>query len=199
MAIISMTELNKRRAEAEARPAPIAPESKTAAAVLRSGPSGDPQPKRRTRAKNSRPKCEPTGDYDVGYCKPPVASRFDGTPGPGRPKGSRSHDGILRKKLEQKRKVRKDGKESTATVRELILDTMLAKALGERDKQSLFRLVDEIKRLYPEMPMEAEHQPLTERDALTLAEYEQEIRDRLAAEKDGDADGDEFEDEEGRL
>jgi len=79
-----------------------APTVKAPAQTTSASGTAPPKQKRGHARKDARGKWQPTGDYDVGFGKPPKAHRFDGTkPGPGRPKESRSQDSYLREELEQ--------------------------------------------------------------------------------------------------
>ena len=108
-----------------------------------------PKPKRGHAVKDRDGKWVPTGDYEVGFGRPPVAHQFNGKPGPGRPRREVSHDHILRRHLEQKRKVRFDGQEKTMSVLELVIATTIKGALQGKDKP-LRELRLEIARLFPE-------------------------------------------------
>lgn len=116
------------------------------------GSSAEPATAKRPSKKPNklaiREKREPTGDYEVGWCRPPVEHRFKGKPGPGRPKGSVSQDTLLRKHLNQKRKIRVDGKERLVPMRELLVMTATKKAI-EGDKE-LGAMLAESLRLFPD-------------------------------------------------
>src|ERR1700712_5404851 len=74
-----------------------------------------PQMRRTTMRRPAMAKAAETdrvlGDYEVGYCRPPVATRFTTTGNPkGRPKGSKNYATILREKLNAKVTVREGGR-----------------------------------------------------------------------------------------
>ena len=112
-------------------------------------PTAAAKPKRGHALKDENGKWLPTGNYEVGFGRPPVAYQFSGKPGPGRPRREVSHDHILRRHLEQKRKVRIDGQEKTMSVLELVIATTIKGALQGKDKP-LRELRLEIARLFPE-------------------------------------------------
>jgi hypothetical protein len=74
-------------------------------------------------------------DYDVGYKKPPLHSRFrkGESPNPrGRPKGSANYLTLLRRVLDQKVAVTEDGKRRKITKIEAAMTQLLNKAaLGD--------------------------------------------------------------------
>lgn len=123
----------------------------------------------------TREKRQPTGDYERGYCRPPVEHQFKGKPGPGRPKGSLSHDAIVRRHYDQKRKIKVYGEEKLVPVRELIVMTHVKQAL-EGKLNPLKEAMAESARLYP-------HPQTTqaESDATSLSAAEQELIDALIA------------------
>jgi len=85
-------------------------------------------------------------DYDVGYKKPPVHSRFpkgkSGNPR-GRPKGSTNYLTLLRRVLGQKVTVTEDGKRRKITKLEAAMTQLLNKAaLGDtRATQAMLKVV----------------------------------------------------------
>lgn len=88
-------------------------------------------PAKSKAAKIKAGKKQPTGDYAVGYCKPPLATRFDGSrPGPGRPPGALSQDTLLKKHLTQVRPVAIEGKQTKMQNRELVLMMRMKEALS---------------------------------------------------------------------
>lgn len=111
----------------------------------------EPLPKRKRghAIKNEQGKFMPTGD-GPGFANPPKEHRFNGKPGPGRPKGALSHDTIVRKHLELKRKVRIDGQEKSVSVRELLVMTAHKQALEGKIK-ALTEAMAESARLYPDL------------------------------------------------
>lgn len=96
----------------------------------------------------TKKKRQATGDYPVGYCRPPIEHQFNGKPGPGRPKGAVSQDKLMRKHLSQKRKVKVDGKELKVSMRELLIITTIKHALA--GKKELGGLLSEAFRLFPD-------------------------------------------------
>jgi hypothetical protein len=140
----------------------------------------------RSRAiKDETGKWQATGDYEVGFGRPPKATQFNGKPGPGRPKGTVSFDKLLRKHLTQKRNVRINGGERQVTNAELIIMTLVKDAVEGKDRGARkFALAEMARTLVPAeagtRPLDQQH--LNESDALSLAEFEQDLRERLLRE-----------------
>ena len=71
-------------------------------------------------------------DYDVGYGKPPVHTRFkpgeSGNP-KGRPKGHRNIATDLEEELREKIQINENGQQSTVTKQRAMIKALLAKAL----------------------------------------------------------------------
>ena len=71
-------------------------------------------------------------DYEVGYGKPPVKSRFkpkqSGNP-KGRPKGSRNMSTILQQQLDAKVPVIENGRRRRITKREVVASKLIEKAM----------------------------------------------------------------------
>jgi len=66
------------------------------------------------------------GNNEGGYGNPPVKDQFDGKPGPGRPKGSKSLDGALRKVFRKKVvRIDKNGKRTFIDAPEALADRLL--------------------------------------------------------------------------
>lgn len=139
---------------------------------------------RRTKAtKDENGKWQPTGDYEIGFGRPPLATRFTGKPGPGRPKGSVSYDVMLRKHLSKKRKVRIDGKDRTVTQGELVIITTVRDAMEGKSKDARRQILADMHRLSPADHHEAgtsvrDH---NEADRLTFDEFYQTVRDEVLA------------------
>jgi hypothetical protein len=153
-----------------------------------------PSRRRGHARRNEADRFEPTGDYSVGFARPPKQHRFSsGNPGgPGRPKGSVSHDTILRKELKQKRPVRIDGRTMNLTTRDLLLKTMIKDALGG-DKAARKLLWGELGRLFPNdvealrAPSPAEYNAS---DRQSLEELKKDLLDGLFDGDDIDTSGD---------
>jgi len=85
-------------------------------------------------------KNRPKGDYDVGYCKPPVAHRFK--PGNqanprGRKRGSRNRKVVVREVLFEAVTVREGGEIRQMAALEAVLKKLLSKALAGDNKAAL--------------------------------------------------------------
>lgn len=92
-----------------------------------------------------------------GYKNPPVDKQFKkgNKGGPGRPKGSKSHDTLLRAELNAKQTVRSGGRERQVSKRELAATLLINTALEKRDHRMLTALNAEARRLYPEAVADA--------------------------------------------
>ena len=141
-----------RRVVAQTCPIPVAPSSE--AQVPLEQASAPPRPKQRRghARKDEQGKWQPTGDYQVGFGRPPVTTRFNGKPGPGRPKGSRSQESYMREELEQVRTIRIDGVPKKLKHRQLVAKLMVANALEKKTDKALATAHEHATRLFPEMP-----------------------------------------------
>lgn len=103
-----------------------------------------------------REKRQPTGDHLIGYCRPPVKSRFPlGNPGgPGRKNGRRSQDSLLREELMRLETVRTGGRSKRVTRQKLINTLAVNTALKEAKFKDLMALVAEARRLFPEVAVD---------------------------------------------
>ena len=106
---------------------------------------------RKTR-RSSRGAREKSGDYEVGYGKPPVNTRFkpgqSGNP-KGRPRGSKGFATLMRKALSETVLVREDGQLRHMSRREAIIKCWLTRAL-KGEARAIERLVPFMQQLYPE-------------------------------------------------
>ena len=159
------------------------------AAVAAQEPAAAPEPmsvpekpnRRRGHAvKNEQGKWQPTGDE--GFAAPPERYRFKkGNPGgPGRRKGSKNHDAILKKQFNRRRNVRMDGRNSWMTTHELLVASEFNLAL-KGDRQARKTLLAEGQRLSREqsgLASEgdgAEATSLTPAGAAILEWYKEEV------------------------
>ena len=82
-------------------------------------------------------KNKPTGEYDVGYCRPPREHRFpentSGNP-KGRPKGAKNLKTDLLEELGETMKVREGGRESHISKQRALIKTQVARALNGNDR-----------------------------------------------------------------
>jgi hypothetical protein len=98
-------------------------------------------------AKSDRDDDDPEGpDYEVGYGRPPKATRFkpgqSGNPR-GRPKGAKSIPALLEGELNRKIRVREGNRERMLTKRELLVRRLVANGVqkGGRDGELLLRML----------------------------------------------------------
>src|SRR5262245_60749230 len=99
-----------------------------------SNPENDTAPDGRS------PKHRPKGDYDVGYCRPPAAHRFQhgNKANPkGRKKGSRNRKVVIHDVLFEDVTVREGGEIRQMSALEAVLKKMLSKALAGDNKAAL--------------------------------------------------------------
>lgn len=83
-------------------------------------------------AKDSKPRRQPTGDYGVGYCRPPESTRFKkGQSGnsAGRPKGAKNIAAYLGEILRQRISVREGGNMRRMSKAEAMLHSVVLKAM----------------------------------------------------------------------
>lgn len=142
------------KAEASLSTEPASLPETSSQPIARSEPDtvSAPNPPKRRRGHATRDengKWQPTGNYRIGFCMPPVHGQFKGKPGPGRPKGTKSQDSLMREMLEAKRKVRVDGRTRSRANRELINEMQLKLAF-DKNLKAILSLQAEAKRLYPE-------------------------------------------------
>ncbi|WP_445192403.1 DUF5681 domain-containing protein [Sphingomonas sp. Tas61C01] len=160
MPFISVSEANARRAKAAAaaqvdqqNATPLPNSSNRDGEPNQSSEPSSMQPaKRRGHAlKSDDGKWLPTGP-GPGWCNPPLESRFQkgGRGEPGRPKGSVSHDRVMKKLLVQKRTVRVDGKETKIAAHELIVMTTVKAAAEGKDRDARKYVLSEAARLLSE-------------------------------------------------
>jgi hypothetical protein len=87
---------------------------------------------------------EPTGDYEVGYGKPPRRAGFQkgrsGNP-KGRPKGSKNFATLLAEALDEKVQVTEDGKRRRITKRALVIRQLVNKS-ASADLRAIKQLTD---------------------------------------------------------
>lgn len=196
MPFITTREANRRRAAAAAAAAKVDQHTATPPPISSSPEDGEasrsselppdrPAKRRGHAVKDENGKWLPTGS-GPGWCNPPVGSQFKkgGKGGPGRPKGSISHDRLMRKHLAQKRTVRVDGKETKIAAHELVVMTTVKAAAEGKDRDARKFVLAESARLFGE-DKNAFDLPVSElnaSDALSLAELRREIREDVLRE-----------------
>lgn len=141
--------------------------------------------------KDENGKWQPTGDYGHGFARTPEHSRFKpgAKGGPGRPKGTVSHDKLLAKHLSQKREVSINGQRQLLTARELLIMTTVKAALEGKDKHARAYVLAQTERLFRSHENAedlATASTLSASDALSIAEFEEELRARLLEELTGE-------------
>lgn len=129
--------------------------------------------KRRPRA--------PKGSYEVGYGKPPAATRFkpgqSGNP-KGRPKGSRNFETDLKDELDEKILVREGSRERPMTKQQALFKTLTAKAL-KGDVAAIRALIDLIVRHVMPRQAPSEEEPLSAEEQDVISLFEERVRRRL--------------------
>jgi len=125
-------------------------------ATTNDSPTRKPKKARKTRAK--REKRIIKGDHPVGYGRPPVEHQFKerNKGGPGRPRGSKSQNTLLRAELDRKHTVREGGKTIRTSSRELITRLAVTEAITRRNHKELVKFIDLSLHLYPDPVSENE-------------------------------------------
>ena len=109
----------------------------------------------KTRQSSKRPgqRAERSPDYEVGYGKPPVSTRFkpgkSGNP-KGRPRGSKGFNALMRRALSETILVRVNGQLREMSQREVIIKSWIARAL-KGDARAIERLLPFMQQLYPDI------------------------------------------------
>ena len=133
----------------------------------------------------------PTGDYAVGYGKPPRHTGFQkgrsGNP-KGRPKGSKNLATLLAEALDEKVQITEDGKRRRVTKRELVIKQLVNKSAAAdlRAIKQLTDIVQGVERRSGASPAPPPPQAFTAADEEVIAELrkriERDIRAKIAAE-----------------
>jgi len=134
---------------------------------------------------------EPTGDYAVGYGKPPRHTGFQkgqsGNP-KGRPKGSKNLATLLAEALDEKVQITEDGKRRRVTKRELVIKQLVNKSAAAdlRAIKQLTDIVQGVERRSEAASASPPPQAFTAADEEVIAELrkriERDIRAKIAAE-----------------
>ena len=129
-------------------------------------------------------KAKSTGDYDIGYGKPPKEHRFPkGTSGNprGRPKKRKTVGERLEDILQKKISVQKGGKIQQVPVLDAILQGIALKALkGDlRAAEAILRLRD---RYRDDPASDISHDDLSEADQKLIENYARRLQSKLAQE-----------------
>ncbi len=80
---------------------------------------------------------KPSGDYPVGYCRPPIKNQFkkgERRNPRGRPKGSKNLKTDLLEELGEMMRVRESGKEHRISKQRALIKTQVARALNGNDR-----------------------------------------------------------------
>ena len=136
---------------------------------------------------NQNEKIENDGGYEVGYGKPPKASRFisgqSGNP-KGRPKGANNFTTDVQSLLRTRVKVRKDGKLKSMSSQEAALFRLFEQALAKGSPRALDRFLELARTFNDDLPPEAESAPLSETDLEIFEDFF--ARRRIESEDDED-------------
>ena len=123
-------------------------------------------------------KRKPTGDYDVGYCRPPVQHRFK--PGnnanpKGRRKGTKNRKVVVRDVLLEQITVREGDEIKQMSKFEAVLKKTLSQALGGDKKSAvtIFAIAQKDGLLTPEQEQAVEN--LSENDAAIIEDYNRRL------------------------
>ena len=133
--------------------------------------------------KDENGKWQPTGDYEVGFGRPPIATQFSGKPGPGRPKGSSSYKTVLLSHLNKRRSLTVDGRKKSVTQGEVVIMTTIRDAMEGKNRDARRQVLSAMERYMPGTGLD---QPAAEQpnasDELTMAEFYQTIRAEIMSE-----------------
>lgn len=96
------------------------------------------------------------GNYPVGYCRAPEEHQFQpgNKGGPGRPRGSKSQNSLLRAELDRKHTTREGGKTKKTAARDLISRLIVTGPITSRNYKDLDRLNALARDLYPDLVSE---------------------------------------------
>ena len=136
-------------------------------------------------------KKKPTGDYEVGYCRPPNAHQFpkdtSGNP-KGRPKGARNLKTDLLEELGETMKVREGGRERWISKQRALIKTQVARALNGNDRAAAKIIELYLKVIGLEDAAADADLPLTEDERAVIEKLEERLRRRagLTARKTDD-------------
>ena len=135
---------------------------------------------------------EATGDYEVGYAKPPRHAGFQkgrsGNP-KGRPKGSKNFATLLAQALDEKVSLTEDGRRRRITKRELVIKQLVNKSASAdlRAIKQLTDIVQGVERRAGASPAPPSPPAFTAADEEVIAELrkrmERDIRAKIAAEQ----------------
>ena len=144
-------------------------------------------------------KKKPTGDYPVGYCRPPVEHRIkknERKNPKGRPKGSKNLKTDLLEELGEQMKVREDGKERRISKQRALIKTQVARALNGNDRAAAKILDLYLKVIGLEDAADDADLPLTEDERAVIEKLEERLLRRadLTARKTDDKNPDEDDD-----
>ena len=131
---------------------------------------------------------EPTGDYTVGYGKPPRHAGFQkgrsGNP-KGRPKGSKNLATLVNQALDEKVMATQDGRRRRITKREQVI-TQLVNKSAAADLRAIKQLTDIVQRVEPRNEASAaapsERAQLTAQDREVVELFVARLRRQIAAE-----------------
>jgi len=141
---------------------------------------------------NQNEKIENDGGYEVGYGKPPKASRFQkgqvGNP-KGRPPGAKNFKTNVRNALNSRVRMKLDGKSKNVSSQEAVLLTLMEQALGKRNMPAI-KTALELGRLYNDDEIATEVSALSEGDnALLNAYVERHASESLEEDENEEDDG----------
>lgn len=141
---------------------------------------------------NQNQKIENDGGYEVGYGKPPKASRFQkgqvGNP-KGRPPGAKNFKTNVRNALNSPVRMKLDGKLKKVSSQEATLKTLFEQALVKRNMRAI-QAVLELGRLYDDEEPASEVSALSDQDdALLKAFVERHANEKLEENEDEEDDG----------
>ncbi len=147
-------------------------------------------------------KKKPTGNYEVGYCRPPKAHEFpkdtSGNP-KGRPKGARNLKTDLLEELGETMMVREGGRERRISKQRALIKIQVARALNGNDRAAAKIIELYLKVIGLEDAAADADLPLTEDEHAVIEKLEERLRRRASLtarktdDKNPDEDGDDGE------
>ncbi len=125
---------------------------------------------------------KPTGEYDVGYCRPPKEHRFpEKTSGnlKGRPKGARNLKTDLLEELGETMKVREADRERRISKQRALIKIQVARALKGSDRAAA-KIIDlYLKVIGLDDDADDADLPLTEDERAVVEKLEERLRRRM--------------------
>ena len=136
-------------------------------------------------------KKKPTGDYEVGYCRPPPKNQIrkgERKNPTGRPKGTKNLKTDLLEELGEQMKIRENGKERRVSKQRALIKSLVARALKGNDRAAAKVLDLYLRVTGIDDDAKEAGLPLTDNERAVMQALEERLRRRagLAAPKSDD-------------